>query len=318
MYYYKIFDLPFKSNFELSALKQIDNSEYSFEVLRVNIVPKLEDIEWYLKIPYQNHNNKTFAEFGKNKNYFIVRFNNYLDFFISKNLKKVFFSDKNNLDNNTVQHLLVDQVIPRIISDSKKIVVHASAIEYENMAFAFVGESGSGKSTLVFLLEELKNKFNVICDDTILIENRENKFLVHSSYSGIRLWPESLSAKKEYDNYQLARNVSEINNKIFLSSKNFNNKLKNKSKLLKTIYILEPSNTTDTKIVEISPGRAFEEITKSIFRLDTYNKEHLINEFNFVTQLIDNINLFKINYKKDFSLVENYRNKILENIVGNC
>ncbi len=315
MHNYKIFDITFKSNFKLPALAESDTSDFKFEVSEVNITPKTGDIVWYLKIPYQNSALGTFAQLGKDKNYFLIKFNGYLDFFISKNLQNIIFSNKNGVDSTTIQHFLIDQVIPRLVSNNNNIVVHASAVEYKNNIVAFIGDSGSGKSTSVLALTNNSKKIHLLCDDSVLIENREDKFLTHPSYPAIRLWPNS--AKIFGNDLFQHQKASEINNKLLISRNNPNSGFITEPKQLKSVYMLNPTNNNNVTIEEMTSQKAFEEITKGVFRLDVYDKNQLKEEFNFVSQLTKNIKFFGINYKQDFNLIDEFTEKITKHIEDN-
>lgn len=313
MHYYKIFGVAFKSNFKLSVLPETDSTDFEFELSEVNITPKTEDTDWYLKIPYKDYKDSIFAQLGKNENHFALRFKEYLDFFISKDFKKIWFSNKNDIDINTLQHLLIDQVIPRIISDDRSIVFHASAIEYKNKVIAFIGESGSGKSTSVLALSNQSKNINFLCDDSILIKKCENSFLSIPSYSAIRVWPDS--ANKLQRNKHKSQKVSAINNKLILYEKTQN--IDFSPKTLAAVYNLNPENNKKISIKKMTSKKAFEEMTKGIFRLDVYNRDELRKEFSFVSQLTQNINFFDIYYKKDFDLINSFTEEITKHILSN-
>src|SRR5262249_8950886 len=49
---------------------------------------------------------------------------------------------------DTAHHLLLDQVLPLVLSHTGRLVLHASALDLEGRGVAFVGSGGVGKSTL--------------------------------------------------------------------------------------------------------------------------------------------------------------------------
>src|SRR5262245_25522327 len=48
----------------------------------------------------------------------------------------------------TIEHLLIDQVLPRVLAHRGRLVLHAGGVRTPFGAIAFLGESGAGKSTL--------------------------------------------------------------------------------------------------------------------------------------------------------------------------
>ncbi len=48
----------------------------------------------------------------------------------------------------TLQHLLFDQILPRLIAHAGRLVLHASAVGASAGAILFLGGTGQGKSTL--------------------------------------------------------------------------------------------------------------------------------------------------------------------------
>src|SRR5262245_35532677 len=49
---------------------------------------------------------------------------------------------------STVEHLVVDQVLPRVLAQRGRLVLHAGCVVTARGAVAFLGDSGAGKSTL--------------------------------------------------------------------------------------------------------------------------------------------------------------------------
>ncbi len=98
---------------------------------------------------------------------------------------------ENTLSN--ARHLLLDQVIPRLVAHHRGLVLHASCIERDGHAIAFVGESGAGKSTLAAWLSQQPGN-TLICDDSILLLPDDNQIKVIPGYGGVRLLEASADA----------------------------------------------------------------------------------------------------------------------------
>lgn len=93
---------------------------------------------------------------------------------------------------NSLCHLLLDQVLPRLWAHLGHLVLHASAVRLPgNRVVAFVGESGWGKSTLAAALQAYGGE--LLCDDCLsLVPHAEGVRLI-PSYAGLRLNNDSIS-----------------------------------------------------------------------------------------------------------------------------
>lgn len=91
----------------------------------------------------------------------------------------------------TIEHLLVDQVLPRLLAHRGRLVLHAGGLLTPFGAVAFIGESGMGKSTLCSALARAGHR--VLGDDGLVVRPRPDGAPdVLATYPGLRLLPESL------------------------------------------------------------------------------------------------------------------------------
>lgn len=90
----------------------------------------------------------------------------------------------------TLEHLLIDQVLPRMLAFRGRIVLHAGCVASEGGAIAFLGESGSGKSTLCAAFA--RAGCVLLGDDALVVAPSEGGgFEVFPTYPGLRLLAES-------------------------------------------------------------------------------------------------------------------------------
>jgi hypothetical protein len=89
----------------------------------------------------------------------------------------------------TVCHLLVDQVLPRVLFLRGALVLHASALRApDGRAVAFLGASGSGKTTLAASL--IGAGWSLLSDDALVIERGDDGPTVVPTYPDLRLRPD--------------------------------------------------------------------------------------------------------------------------------
>ena len=72
------------------------------------------------------------------------------------------------------------------------VCLHASAIAIGDEAIALVGPAGSGKSTTAAAFAD--SGYNILAEDVVTLDDRDDHFLVRPGYPCIRLWPASVKA----------------------------------------------------------------------------------------------------------------------------
>jgi hypothetical protein len=101
------------------------------------------------------------------------------------------------LADNTLRHLLIDQVIPRLLAVGGRLVLHASAVAVDGEAIAFIGPSGAGKSSMA--AGWVQAGATLLADDFLLLEREPDagvatgsaRYLATAAYPGLRLWADS-------------------------------------------------------------------------------------------------------------------------------
>jgi hypothetical protein len=89
----------------------------------------------------------------------------------------------------TLRHLLIDQVLPRVLFLRGALVLHASALRApDGRAVAFLGASGSGKSTLAASL--LAAGWSLLTDDALVIQSGRAGPSAIPTYPELRIWPD--------------------------------------------------------------------------------------------------------------------------------
>jgi hypothetical protein len=107
----------------------------------------------------------------------------------TRNLRVKYETDEDT-DAHTLCHFMIDQVLPRLIGHGGDLVLHGGCVSNGCSAIAFLGETGVGKSTLCASFA--KDGWSVMSDDCLLIEAGPVA-TVRGAYSGLRLYPETIS-----------------------------------------------------------------------------------------------------------------------------
>lgn len=91
----------------------------------------------------------------------------------------------------TMRHLLLNQILPLVLSRRGRFVLHASAVSYRDQVMAFIGRSGGGKSTLAVACAIAGAA--IVSDDCLVVNRCGAGWSVVPCHAGIRLWPSALA-----------------------------------------------------------------------------------------------------------------------------
>jgi hypothetical protein len=119
---------------------------------------------------------------------YVLRFPEQADFVVSADGSAVVVHAARHLPDDTLRHLLIDQVLPLALSRRGRFMLHASAVHIPGVGtVAFAGETGRGKSTLAAALAARGGR--LLTDDCLAIDFIEGEPYAVPGYPGLRLWP---------------------------------------------------------------------------------------------------------------------------------
>jgi len=193
----------------------------------------------------------------------LLRVPDLADFIIAKDLSSIRVQPLTAMDAATMEHLVLDQVIPRILGQRGEIMLHASAVEIEeNGVVLFVGASGQGKSTWAATLHQLGH--NVLSDDCVLLRSRGKSITALATYPSLRLMPDSVDHfSAGIDELQPMADYSS-KRRMPLPSANG----EQKEFTVTALFLLEAHAEESGSIRPVSPRHAFIELARNTFRLD--------------------------------------------------
>ena len=120
-----------------------------------------------------------------------LRFPRLSDFLIDANASHIQAEPAKGLDEATLEHLIVDQLLPRVLAHRGALVTHASSIGMAGRAILFLGHSGWGKSTLASLLHDAGH--HLLSDDCALLNITAGAPNIVPTYPSLRLFEDSIS-----------------------------------------------------------------------------------------------------------------------------
>ena len=186
---YSIFNYIVESNIPLPELQENSSAPPTIFFNSLQDSPPDIAIKWihHWKLP----NGNTSISVGKEKESYWLRFPGISDFKLQPDNNHISSYSNTKIPNHTISHLLLDQVIPRLLSHNGDLIIHASCVQIDDNGVLFCGNSGWGKSTLAaFFYSE---GHPLLTDDCILLRTKKSDMLGTPSYHGIRLLNDSLA-----------------------------------------------------------------------------------------------------------------------------
>jgi hypothetical protein len=210
-----------------------------------------------------------------------------------------------------MRHLLLNQVIPIVLSHMGKLVLHASACATPQGVIAFMGMTGAGKSTLAASFG--LRGFSVLTDDCLLVEEQMEEILTVPSYPGLRLWPETVMAL--FDREPELQPLAHYTNKkrLLINQDHLDGPL-----LLKAIYVLaQPKKKQAATGVTITPlvaSEALLETVKHTFQLDVTDRKRLGQSFRQQELLARAVPFFRLDFPREHAFLSSVHAAILSHL----
>ena len=309
MYQYRICGTTFQSNVSVPEVVPDDQEtpEFTFELSPDPwrpLQPHRWLNHWYLE------DGSKWLSFARIESGYLLRFPALADFTVSLDGQSICCHLRNECPPETMRHLLLNQVIPITLSQLGKLVLHASACATPRGVMAFMGTTGMGKSTLAasFGLQG----FPILTDDCLLVEKHDDKIACVSSYTGLRLWPESVSALFEQEP-ELQPMAHYTDKKRVL----FDQATLEGAHFLKSVYVLTQANDEQgngVTIIPLSSSEALFEIIKHTFQLDVTDQQRLGQAFKRYEWLARSIPFFRLTYPRNHAFLPTVQTTILNHL----
>lgn len=202
------------------------------------------------------------------------------------------------LAQNTLEHLLLDQALPRLLAGRGHLVAHASIVQLSQGAVAFIGRSGWGKSTLAALLH--RRGFPALCDDCALFERRGDTVYAIPSYPGLRLFEDSI--EQSMGTETLSSPVSDYSDKQRIIEIDHDAMLEG-PRPLAAICVLDAPDPAITipAIAQISAAAACMAIIEHGFRLDPSDSTLTARQLAQASTIAHAVPAYALTYPRDFA-----------------
>ena len=314
---YSICDLVLASNIPLPELipATVGNTECRFELLAGDL-PCADGVEWFHQWTIEEdgvtedgaRREEPWLRLGRCSDAYVLRFPSYAEFIIAKDTNSIRCRPLAHTAEMTVRHLLLDQVLPLILSRRESLVLHASAVLTRHGAIAFAGKTGKGKSTLAtsFALEG----FPLVSDDYLVLRQGQEGWMAMPGYPGVRLWPSTVQAigpqdlpTREGASYTVKRRVA--NTKLLPQADG--------PVPLRRLYVLA-EEAESTSIEKVPLGRSMISLLEFAYNLDITDRAFLRQQFATIKQVTKDVPVYAIHFLREYSALPAVREAILQHL----
>jgi hypothetical protein len=310
---YQICDLILESNIPLTELQQAPGPQphCSFHLLSARERQPLVT-NWFHHWTLSDGGD-AWLSFGRWDRDYLLRFPDLADFLLSADGNSIRCFPGPGIPLGTIRHLLLDQVIPLLLSQQGKIVLHAGAVGLTGGAVAFLGKTGLGKSTLTASFCD--RGFRLLTDDCLALKNDGEQLIAIPSYRGVRLWPEIISAifQKEPAHTPVAHYTRK---RRVIPNSHFEFCLDPIP--LKRIYALTPpdelSDTREIRIRSLTKREALMELVKQTYRLDITDRTRIGEEFHWLARAAAMPLFYSLAFPRDIALLPAVLDAIIADI----
>jgi hypothetical protein len=313
MLLYKAFGTVIESDIPLFELEPVAEQEADFRFRYLPIsLPSMEEFEWIREWLLPDGSGALLS--AKLISGYVMRFANLADFVISSDGREILCHPQENIPQETIRHLFLDQVLPCLLWRRDQFVIHASAVVINGQGVAFLGKSGRGKSTLCASF--CRAGYPLLTDDSLLLQRRGQEVLCVPSYSGVRLWPESVSTV--FGEAADTTPVAHYFEKKRLDAKNHQIPYIVSEAPLRKIYLLNPSEVTpdqhEVTITRLSLSNIFPHFFESIYRLTIVTRDLIKEEFDLVSFILATAPAALLSFPHDYSLLPQLHDMILSDL----
>lgn len=240
---------------------------------------------------------------------YLLRAPGFCDFHIDTDASTILIDPIDGLDPHTLEHLLIDQALPRLLAGQGQLMVHASLVRIGTQAALFLGRSGWGKSTLAGLLHHRGHV--ALCDDCAQLELRDSRAWATPSYPGLRLFQDSID--QAFPSAPEATPVSSYSSKQRVIGLSLQPEWL-EPQPIQAIYLLDnPEHASETHTIEpMTPAAICMALVEHSFCLDPTDSARTIHLLRQAAALSRQVPAWTLHYPRDFSRQDEFIRLLLE------
>ncbi len=293
-------DLVLESEFPLPTLPSLDHGVATYVIREEPDVASSERSKTRWDHHWCDPLGNTSLSCAREKWGYRLRFPGLATFGVDSGGGEITWRAESAIPTETIEHLLIDQVLPRVLAWHGRVVLHAACVASTAGAIAFLGASGSGKSTLAAALA--RAGWALLGDDTILVR-RDTKggFEAVPTYTGLRLLP---SALEQLAGGLATRSVAHTTAKRRVAVESSDIALASGPVFLREVHVLSGCATAGE--VRLEPIRGLEAIlalVRGSFQLHLDDSDRASEFFARIVTLADMVPLRRLSYPRRFHVL---------------
>jgi hypothetical protein len=212
---------------------------------------------------------------------YLVRVPALADFLIDDAGRGVRVVRKADTSDDTLRHVLLDLILPLLMTHRGDLVLHASGAVTGSGALLFIARSGAGKSTIAAALGARGAR--VVADDAIAVRRDGNGLVAIGAYSGLRLWPDAPSTGAK-------RRIGPGDSSIPFAPMPVR---------VAGIYILEPSSSQAIRMDPLSSREAVMALVANSYVLDCCDRDGLQRQLDHAVACVHAVPLRRLAFPHD-------------------
>ncbi|MCX2980787.1 hypothetical protein EYC98_07840 [Halieaceae bacterium IMCC14734] len=303
---YRVFDCAIECDFALPGIPQTQQSKCDIQVEFAPGAADTSGFDWFHS--WREKKGDTTLACARSTSQdgalrYLLRFPELADFvFCAEAVDetgplKLLYHPHPNCDQNSLRHLLLDQVIPRLWSHSGHLVIHASAVRLQDgRVVAFAGESGWGKSTLAAALQA--RGCQLLSDDSISLKVHEQQVHLKAGYCGLRLLGDSIATLGLGESDWKAVSHYSAKRRLQLNAPA-------QAVVLDTLYFMtDPAHSSVLCIDEMAGAELITSLIQYSFLLDIHSRETSSQQFREAAAVVRALPVMhSLAYSRDYSLL---------------
>lgn len=240
-----------------------------------------------------------------------LRFPALADFRISADAGDIACYPLPGIAEETIRHLLLDQVLPRCLAQQGRLMLHASAVRLDEGVLLFIGSSGAGKSTLAGNFHQAGH--TALSDDCVWLKESGSRPTALPTYGGLRLWEDSLHSILDEDQpiHPMAHYSSK--KRVFLTDQATG--AAREGYPVRAVIAICPAGETpgaDVSLEPLSRREAYMELVKQTFWLNVNDWERITGLTEALGGLIPALRTLRLRMRRAYRILPKVRAAILE------
>lgn len=209
----------------------------------------------------------------------------------------------------TIDHLLADLVLPRLLAQAGKFIIHAGAVRCGDRVILLMGPSGRGKSTLSTSFD--RAGCPLLGDDAIIISSSEEGPVARPVYPSLRLFPDSIQALMT--DMAITSPVAHYSTKQRFEVVD-GRKGSTPAAIAAIFTIAASSDAEDIRLHRLSSAGLCMALVESSFALDPSDLEHARRRLDDASAMARAVPGFELHYPRDYLRLPDVRQVILDQI----